>query len=121
VGMDRSTAQTRDAIDLLGQLGVPVLGTTLSADELSGASPLYFQAVPSNKRQAALIADYIAGARYPAGSARAGQRFYARVDLYTSDNKDDIYVTNLIDDLSAALKARGITFGEPRSWSTVPA
>lgn len=121
IGMDRSTRETSRAITLLGQLGVPELATTLSADELFDASPLYFQAVPNNRRQAALIADYIAGARYPAGSARAGQRFYARVELYDSgDDGSDIYVANLIKDLTEELDERGIPFGTHR-WSEVPA
>lgn len=115
IGMDRSTDTTRDAISRLGQLGVPVLATTLSADELFSASPLYFQAVPNNKRQAALIADYIEGARYPAGSAKAGQRLYAQVGLYYSEDVGDIYVTNLIDDLTEELEERAIPF-ETRSW-----
>ena len=116
IGMDRSTAETSRAIDLLGDLGVPVVSTTLSADSLMQVSPLYFQAVPNNARQAALIADYIAGARYPAGSPRAGRRFYSEVELYASADvvarrdSGDIYVTNLIDDLTEELRERGIPF-----------
>ncbi|WP_431962897.1 hypothetical protein [Nocardia sp. bgisy134] len=110
VGMDRSNAETRRAIGRLGELGVPVVATTLSADGLEKASPLYFQAAPSNATQAKLIADYVQGARHPAGSPRAGQPRYNQVAIYHPKADGDIYVETLVEDLRTELEGRGVPY-----------
>lgn len=58
VGLDRSVAETEEAIAELGRHGVPVLGTTLTSVGLGDLSPLYFQLVPDNSKQAELIGAY---------------------------------------------------------------
>ncbi|WP_330253358.1 hypothetical protein OG874_01735 [Nocardia sp. NBC_00565] len=115
VGMDRSTAETARAIGKLGDLGVPVVATTLSADGLEAASPMFFQSVPSNRVQARLIADYVQGARYPGGTPEAGQLRYHRVLVYHPKVTDDVYVTTLVADLNAELDRRGVP-RDSRSW-----
>ncbi|MFF2087020.1 ABC transporter substrate-binding protein [Nocardia sp. NPDC058176] len=109
VGIDRSNDQTRQAITRLGELGVPAVATTLSADGLDQASPLYFQAAPSNTVQARLVADYVQGAREPGGAPR-----YDEVVIYHPETEDDLYVTSLVEDLRAELTERGVV---QRSWS----
>ncbi|MEV6274908.1 hypothetical protein [Nocardia sp. NPDC051832] len=116
VGMDRSTAETARAIGKLGDLGVPVVATTLSADGLETNSPMYFQVVPSNRTQARLVADYVEGSRYPDGTPKAGQRRYNRVQIYHPKATDDIYVTTLVDDLNAELDRRGVPH-DSRAWT----
>ncbi|RBO88339.1 ABC transporter substrate-binding protein [Nocardia puris] len=116
IGMDRSNAETRRAIGRLGELGVPVVATTLSADGLERSSPLYFQAAPSNRTQARLIADYVRGARYPEGAPRAGQPRYTQVAIYQPEAPDDIYVNTLVDDLREELHARDIGY-ETLTWT----
>ncbi|MEV0250872.1 hypothetical protein AB0H76_30055 [Nocardia sp. NPDC050712] len=116
VGMDRSTAETARAIGKLGELGVPVVATTLSADGLEANSPMYFQAVPSNRVQARLVADYVEGSRYPDGTPKAGQRRYNRVVIYHPKGTEDVYVTTLVDDLNAELDRRGVP-RDSRSWA----
>ncbi|MGW4350736.1 hypothetical protein ACWELJ_01465 [Nocardia sp. NPDC004582] len=108
IGLDRSTAETQRAITELGDLGVPVVGTTLSADALSKASPLYLQAVPSNTTHAQLIADYVAGARAPESGPDAGRRLFERVLIYRPDSVGDIFVNSLADDLGREFAKRQI-------------
>ncbi|WP_280487358.1 hypothetical protein [Nocardia farcinica] len=115
IGLDRSNAETRRAIGRLGEFGVPVVATTLSADGLAEASPLYFQAAPSNATQARLIADYVQGARHPAGSAQAGQPRYRRVSVYHPEAAEDIYVTTLVADLKSELARRAIDY-DAHTW-----
>src|SRR5690606_24042839 len=107
IGLDRSNAETRRAIARLGDLGLPTFGTTLSADGLDAVSPTYFQAAPSNRVQARLVAGYVAGARYPEGTPRAGQPRYDKVTVFHPDNPDDIYVHTLVADVLDELGARG--------------
>jgi hypothetical protein len=111
IGLDRSTVETRRAIARLGELGVPTMSTTLSADGLDGVSPLYFQPVPDNKAQAKLVADYVAGARNPVD----GTRLYDRVAIYYPTDPDDLYVRTLVEDVKLAVTDRGIPITS-RSW-----
>lgn len=121
VGMDRSSTETSTAITRLGELGVPVVATTLSANGLAGASPLYFQAAPSNSTHAELIADYVEGARYPQGADKAGQQRFRKVILYHPKAPDDpqtpadLYVATLVAALTDRLKQRGVEIQE-RTW-----
>ncbi|NJP66866.1 hypothetical protein [Streptomyces spiramenti] len=57
-GMDRTVEQTELAITTLGDVGVPVVGTTLTGTGLAQRSALYFQMVPSNQLQAELVTRY---------------------------------------------------------------
>ncbi|MCC3315219.1 hypothetical protein [Nocardia africana] len=109
IGLDRSTAETRRAIARLGELGVPTMATTLSADGLEEVSPLYFQPVLPNSMQAKLVADYVLGARNLDGTPR-----YGTVNVYVSDDPADIYVRTLESDLRHEL---GDRFGEIQPWS----
>ncbi|RDI54181.1 hypothetical protein [Nocardia mexicana] len=116
VGLDRSSTDTRGAIARLGEWGVPVLPTMLSGEGLSEASPLYLQPVPSNRSQARLVADYVAGARYSSTEDRAGQSRYDSLVLYYPVDRDDLYVNSLVDALRAELTRRRIPFRE-QSWT----
>ncbi|MEU6563496.1 ABC transporter substrate-binding protein [Nocardia nova] len=98
VGLDRSSDETRRAIARLGELGMPTMATTLSADGLGQVSPTYFQPVLDNSMQAKLVADYVSGARNPDGSTR-----YGKVYIYVPDDPADIYVRTLETDLRQAL------------------
>ncbi|WP_216913014.1 hypothetical protein [Nocardia noduli] len=117
VGMDRSSTATRTAITRLGDLGVPVVATTLTANDLANASPLYFQATPSNAEHAELIVDYVEGARYPRSSDKAGQPRFRKVILYYPQVPTDLYVTTLVDSLTDKLARRNIEI-ERRTWTT---
>ncbi|MFI6223447.1 ABC transporter substrate-binding protein [Nocardia salmonicida] len=110
VGIDRSNDETRRAITRLGELGVPAVATTLSADGLEEASPLYFQAAPSNRVQARLVADYVQGARDLNGAPR-----YDKVAIYHPEAAGDLYVTTLVEDVQKELTERGVA-QESMSW-----
>ena len=60
VGMGLTVPETERAIAVLGDLGVPVVTTTLTSESLPGLSPLYFQMAPGNRVQAQLLAAYAA-------------------------------------------------------------
>ncbi|WP_280382976.1 hypothetical protein [Nocardia wallacei] len=112
VGLDRSSTETRRAIALLGESGVPVMTTTLSADGLGLTSPLYFQPIPSNSTQARLVADYVQGARDPS----SGQARYDKVAIYyPDDDPNDLYVRTLADSMRKELSGRDIPFRE-ETW-----
>ncbi|MEU8894598.1 hypothetical protein [Nocardia sp. NPDC048505] len=108
IGFDRSIDQTRRAIALLGDLGVPAFATTLSGNGLEEASPIYFQPVPPNRRIAQLVADYVAGARYPAGGPEAGQPRYRRVTIFQPNVTGDVYVETLGADLRRELTGKSL-------------
>ncbi|WP_280317337.1 hypothetical protein [Nocardia wallacei] len=116
VGMDRSSEDTEQVIGRFGEMGVPVVPTTLSGDGLADASPLYLQPVPDNVQQARLVSDYVVGARFPDGSARAGQRRYDRVVIYYPDEPADLYVRSLVAALRKELGSRPIRV-ESHPWA----
>ncbi|MET7731886.1 hypothetical protein ABZT02_11015 [Streptomyces sp. NPDC005402] len=58
LGLDRTVAETEEAITQLGLAGIPAVGTTLTGAGLADRSPLYFQLVPGNARQAELLTRY---------------------------------------------------------------
>ncbi|MRH91800.1 hypothetical protein GFY24_30920 [Nocardia sp. SYP-A9097] len=116
IGLDRSTKVTLDAVTKLGRLGVPMVATTLSADQLPDASKLYLQEVPANRSQAQLIADYVQGARVPRDKPETGQRIYNRVRIYYPDDPNDIYVNSLVEDLRQELATRRID-ADRVTWS----
>jgi hypothetical protein len=98
VGMGLTRPATESAIGALGDLGTPVLATSLTGEGLGGLSPLYFQLVPGNRVQAELIADYARVQGKP-------------VTVY-HPVPDDNYLRSLVDELDRALG------GPPaRSWT----
>jgi hypothetical protein len=59
VGLDRTVMETEQAITQLGLDGIPAVGVTLTGTGLADRSPLYFQMVPGNPRQAELLTRYV--------------------------------------------------------------
>lgn len=72
VGMGRTTDPVESAIGALGDLGIPVVATTLTGEGLAERSPLYFQLVPGNQAQAELVATYVAQQGKPIDIYRPG-------------------------------------------------
>lgn len=86
VGLDRSVSETEAAIKEFGQHGIPTLGTTLTKVGLDELSPLYFQLVPDNSKQAELLGEY---------ARRIGA---TAVTIYHSPvDKRNTYVTSLVE------------------------
>ncbi len=97
VGLDMSSNATSDTIQAITDAGIPMVASTLSADELAGQSPLYFQVAPQNQREAEVVAEFV---------KRQPKLPSARV--YYSDDGSDKYSSNLREDLLRALRRRGI-------------
>lgn len=89
VGMGLTVPATESAIGALGDLGTPVLATSLTGEGLGDLSPLYFQLVPGNEVQAELVAAY----------ARAERK---SVTVYHPPLTDN-YLRSLVGELATAL------------------
>ena len=108
VGLDRSVSETEAAIKEFGQHGIPTLGTTLTKVGLDELSPLYFQLVPDNSKQAELLGDY---ARRIEATA---------VTIYHSPvDGTNTYVTSLVAAMRDKLGAGGVPVSES-GWVDSP-
>ncbi|MBB6550103.1 hypothetical protein [Nonomuraea rubra] len=97
IGFDRTIKETRRAIEILGGEGIATVGTTLTGDGIETASPLYFQVVPPNARQAMLIDEY------------AQHLKKKKLLLYHPPlHEDDVYITTLVNDVKRLLPEHGI-------------
>jgi hypothetical protein len=97
VGFDRSVAETEEAIAEFGRHGIPVLGTTLTSVGLGDLSPLYFQLVPDNVKQAELLSRY------------AREADATRVTVYHPPvNGPNTYVNTLVEVMRAQLTGDGV-------------
>ncbi|MCI2418029.1 hypothetical protein MOQ72_11390 [Saccharopolyspora sp. K220] len=92
VGLGGSWTSTRESIERLGQAGLPMVGTTTSADEFKNVSLLYHQVGPDNRRQAQVVAQYV----------RAHYGLAMNVKIYYTSN--DLYSENLAHDLGEELR-----------------
>lgn len=142
VGMDRSTGQVQGAIDDFTAHHIPVLATTLSADErfvklasggklvpgsIGGDSTYYFQLGPTNTAEASLIMRYIKDAVpryfvqpfnvYPSNGSVTPQK----IMIYepevpnpnAKDSDPDLYISSMVADLLAAGKEYHERYGLP--------
>jgi hypothetical protein len=114
VGLDRSTGDVLNAIHRFVKRQIPVLATTLSADNFANIGEYYFSLSPPNSDEAKLILNYIAHTvtRYfaqPASSYfSAGKVIPTRVTVYeppdtsaANSNDPDFYLNTLVDDLKS--------------------
>ncbi|WP_261575931.1 FxSxx-COOH system tetratricopeptide repeat protein [Frankia gtarii] len=110
IGMDRSTLETGQAIMTLGKAGVPVVGTTLSGDGMQDFSPLYFQMVPDDEREALLVTSY------------AAKNAKTRISVYYPQPPADTYDAGLpaVDDRYVYTMVRDIRDQVRRSADTMP-
>ncbi|SDQ18237.1 ABC transporter substrate-binding protein [Actinopolyspora saharensis] len=104
VGMDRSVVETEQAIRILGEHGVPVLGSTLTSTGLAELTPLYFQLVPGNERQAELLGSY------------AAHVDASRITVYHPPTTGrNTYAATLLRELTQRLRDTGIAL-DKRGW-----
>ncbi|MGW2566222.1 hypothetical protein [Streptomyces sp. NPDC001537] len=89
-GLDQSRKATITTIHRLTRIGLPMVATTLSADTLPEASPLYYQVSPQNRREAAVAAAYSKHL-----VADSGGRLKPRVRVIYSADPTDEYSSNL--------------------------
>jgi ABC-type branched-subunit amino acid transport system substrate-binding protein len=110
VGFDQSRQPALETIDALSKVGLPMVASTLSADDIPGRSPLYFQVSPQNRREAAIAAQYAATELKPA------QR---KVMVVSPQDLGDTYSNNLRDDLHATFGGVGFQV-ESRGYTLTP-
>ena len=114
VGLDRSTGDVLNAIDQFVKHKIPILATTLSADNFANIGKYYFSLSPTNSDEAKLILNYIVHTvtRYfaqPASSYySAGQVIPTQVTVYeppdsnaANSSDPDYYLNTLVDDLKS--------------------
>ncbi|EQD84246.1 hypothetical protein [Saccharopolyspora erythraea] len=103
-GLGGSWQATVDTIEALEAEGVPMVGTTISADLLSESSPLFYQVAPSNAWEAKVVANYIAAG--PVDPRTGAPRRPDNVLIYS--NPRDLYSHDLAQLTAGELRARGI-------------
>jgi hypothetical protein len=106
VGLDRSVDPVKRAIALLGQQGIPVVATTLSADGIGAGDSSYFEMSPDNTQEAELILSYIKNGvtayfKQPASVYYSGGRVTpSLIWLYhPAGDPGDYYISSLVADL----------------------
>lgn len=100
-GLDQSRKATFKTIAELTRVGLPMVATTLSADSLPGASALYYQVSPQNKREAQISVAY-------AGHLLAEKRLKRKaVRIVYSLDPTDEYSDNLRLDTRKAFHDAG--------------
>ncbi|KAB1142335.1 hypothetical protein F7R91_29230 [Streptomyces luteolifulvus] len=98
LGLDRTVVETEEAITQLGLAGIPTIGSTLTGTGLADRSPLYFQLVPGNPRQAELLTRY------------AQHVNATKVTIYHPQLKQgDTYVDTLVEAVHAQLGSAGVS------------
>lgn len=108
IGFDRTVTETEQSIKDMGALGVPTVGTPLTGSGLDGLSPLYFQVVPANAKQAELVGEY---AKH-IGAAHV-------ILVHPPLTRRDTYVRTLDRELDRTLRGSGIEASE-LSWEQSP-
>lgn len=97
IGLDESRDTTAAAIAELNKIGLPVIASTLSADDLYKNSRLYLQLAAPNRDQATMMAEY---ARQVLQVSKA--RVYWTTGVQSSFEKD-LYVKTLVEDLNRTI------------------
>jgi hypothetical protein len=94
VGLGVSTQATRETVAALTEAGLPMIASTLSADELTdpikNPSPLYYQLAPTNNREAAVVRAF--AEKIIADKPK-------NIRIYYSTDAGDLYSSNLAADV----------------------
>ncbi|MHA6804335.1 ABC transporter substrate-binding protein [Salinifilum ghardaiensis] len=102
-GMGGSWGNTRTAIHRLGRAGLPMIGTTTSAEALAQNSELFHQIPPGNRREAEVVAHYLSG---KPDAPEHVQIYHSAADADPSNL--DLYSEDLAVKTKQALERRGI-------------
>ncbi|MFJ4878796.1 ABC transporter substrate-binding protein [Streptomyces sp. NPDC088745] len=104
-GFGQSLETTKKAIDRLRDAGLPLIGSTITADDFtSEAEPGFFRVVPPNKDQASAIAKHLRREQ----DKESGRR----VAVIRDRNPDDLYATSLHEGFTRAAGAQGLRLRE---------
>lgn len=103
IGLGVSREGTREAMVLLGDEKLPMIGAAISATELATTTtPYYYQVGPTNEREAQVAA------------FRAGQLGARTATVYYSGDPNDIYSNDLKDQVKEAFERQQIAVKEKR-------
>jgi hypothetical protein len=103
IGFDRSVTETQEAIRALGNEGIPMMATTLSADGFDQLSPLFFSMEPTSNKMAELVKKYTLD---------------RPVTIYhPTTGMGDVYIDNLVKDLHGTLGPLAGAASEDPQWS----
>ncbi|MFE6779610.1 ABC transporter substrate-binding protein [Streptomyces sp. NPDC057702] len=102
-GFGQSVATTKQAVDALRAAEIPMVGSTVAADDLSTPDPTFFRVSSPNADQTAVAADYLRGRQ-----ARG-----ARIDVVKDIKRDDTYNQSLGADFARAAKAARLRLETP--------
>ncbi|RMI35190.1 hypothetical protein [Nocardia stercoris] len=119
VGLDQSRTDTVTMIQRLTALGVPIVGTSLSSDQLEGSSPLYFQLSSSDSDIAPMVGDYLTTLnpkqvriyRLPPDANEQNK------DLYTQETADDLR-TEVVNRLPGSVSVWTGSWTDPDAFRT---
>jgi hypothetical protein len=109
VGITQSLDKARKTVDPLtggdstSNPAIPVVGSTLTYDYMSGSDPLFYQASAPNRRQAQVLAEFIRNQPIVV-SGNAQQPLKAASNLVIINDENDWYSQNLADDLYGEFK-----------------
>lgn len=111
LGYAQSRTETRDALEVLGAAGIPAIGTTATADEMSAgnASLGYWPFTPSNSTEARIEADFASGGNIVAAPGSGDDCSPARQALVI-ESSADLYSRSLADKFRAAFPGTSQVF-----------
>ncbi|WP_148354567.1 ABC transporter substrate-binding protein [Actinomadura syzygii] len=103
LGYAQSRQETRGALEVLGAAGIPAVGTTATADEMSAGSAnlSYWPFTPSNSTEARIEADFASGRNIVAAPGSGDGCSPARRALII-ESSADLYSRSLADKFRAA-------------------
>ncbi|MEO3754036.1 hypothetical protein [Streptomyces sp. B6B3] len=105
VGFRQSRTETKDAVEVLGGAGIPVVATTATADEMA-TTDYYHQLAPSSSREAEVVSEFVgSGAIVENG---AGGCVPADVAIVVHD-PEDLYSRSLADRFVGYIEESGGT------------
>lgn len=104
IGISQSRTESHQAIKELSSLQVPIVGSTTTSDKILSSSPLYYEIVPRNAREAEAIAQFLM--HRPIAAGPGGEMVPARKAVVIEDPKDE-YSQNLAEDFRRSFTGHG--------------
>jgi ABC-type branched-subunit amino acid transport system substrate-binding protein len=109
LGLGQSRQSTIDTIKELTIAGLPMIASALTADTVANSSPMYYQVLPQNRREAEV------GAHYAHDMLLRESLLARRVRIIHSNDRTDTYSRTLAEDAAASFAQIGFTI-EPTAY-----
>jgi ABC-type branched-subunit amino acid transport system substrate-binding protein len=104
IGISQSRRESHQAIQQLASRQLPIIGSTTTSDQILDSSPLYYEIVPRNAREAETIAQFLA--HQPIAAGAHGEMVRAKKAVVVEDPRDE-YSQNLATDFRRSFTALG--------------